>query len=298
MDSFSFSAISAFSAIGKTVSSARSRLHSIKSDESELTPENWCRLQPCTKIKLASKEIILTQPTSTFLVYALGLQTTGTGLYFLHISGSDISRLWWGISLALWGIGALLAGTSYQGFAYEIKCAGRQSCAWTSWWEVIYLMFQQVSMATMLVAVAYSCTEGLLLKILLIYALVSGVLYVGSTLTAAFVPVKSLLTFNFMVRVSSPILLIFLILNSWRYFMFREPMDLALLVTWILLLLTSAAYCLYDNLDITEKLWAKGKGFWFSQNDVLHVCLIFWVLYIGTVVANRVKDYAVPVLAG
>ena len=75
-------------------------------------------------------------------------------------------------------------------------------------------------------------------------------------------------------------------------------MDLALLVTWILLLLTSAAYCLYDNLGITEKLWAKGKGFWFSQNDVLHVCLIFWVLYIGTVVADRVKDYAVPNLSG
>ena len=287
-----------FSAMSKAVLSACSRLYLISSDESELTPENWCQLQPCAKIKLASKEIILTQPTSTFLVYALGLQTTATGLYFLHISGSDISRFWWGISLVLWGIGALLAGTSYQGFAYEIKCAGRQSCTWTSWWEVIFLMFQQVSMATMLVAVSYSCTEGLLLKMLLIYALVSGVLYVIATLFGAFVPVKSMITFNFMVRVSSPILLIFLILNSWRYFMFREPMDLALLVTWILLLLTSAAYCLYDNLDITEKLWAKGKGFWFSQNDVLHVCLIFWMFYIGTVVANRVKDYTVPVLAG
>ncbi|MDX2481007.1 MAG: hypothetical protein QNK24_11815, partial [Desulfuromusa sp.] len=202
MERFSFSVISFFAAISamsKVVKSACSRLYLIRSDESELTPENWCELQPCAKIKLASKEIILTQPTSTFLVYALGLQTTGTGLYFLHISGSEISRLWWGISLVLWGIGALLAGTSYQGFAYEIKCAGRQSCTWTSWWEVIYLMFQQVSMATMLVAVAYSCTEGLLLKMLLIYALISGVLYVGSTFIGAFFPIKSLLTFNFMV---------------------------------------------------------------------------------------------------
>ena len=165
----------------------------------------------------------------------------------------------------LWGIGALLAGTSYQAFGYEIKCAGRQSCAWTSWWEVVYLMFQQVSMNAMLVAVAYSCTEGSLQMVLLVYALVNAVAYVILTFIGGIVPIKSLITFNLMVRVSTPILLIFFILNGWRYYMFRDPMDLALLGTWILLLLTMAAYCLYDDLDITQKLWAKGKGSGFPK---------------------------------
>ena len=94
---------------------------------------------------------------------------------------------------------------------------------------------------------------------------------------------KSLITFNLMVRVSTPILLIFLILNGWRYYLLRDSMDLALLGTWILLFLTMAAYGLYDDLDITQKLWDRGKGVWLSQNDVLHICLIFWVTLLNQI---------------
>lgn len=282
----------------KKVSAIFGRLKSISYSNPELTPANWCEIQPCKKIRIASREIILTQPTSTFLVYALGFLTTGVGLYFLVIGGSEISRIWWAVSLLLWGIGALLAGTSYQAFAYEIKCAGQESCAWTSWWEVVYLMFQQVSMNAMLVAVSYSCTEGLTQAVLLAFSLVSSVVYVGSTLIGGIVPIKSLITFSLMVWVSAPSLMVLLVLNSWRYYIYRDPLDLSLLGTWFLLLLTSAVYWIYDELDITQKLWAKGKGIWFSQNDMLHVCLILWMIYIATVVANRVKDFSLPVLAG
>jgi len=287
-----------FWVMAKTVWSGFSRLKSIRYSDPELTPANWCEAQPCVKIRIASRKIILTQPTSTFLVYFLGVLTIAVGLYFLKIRDNEISRLWWGISLLLWGSGALLAGTSYQAFGYEIKCAGRQSCAWTSWWEVVYLMFQQVSMDAMLVAVAYSCTEGSLRVFLSAYALVSAVVYVILTLVGGIVPVKSLITFNLMVRVSTPILVLFFVLNGWRYYILRDPMDLALLVTWILLLITSATYFIYEDLDITQKLWAGGEGIWFSQNDVLHIGLILWVIYIATVVANRVKDYSVTFLPG
>jgi hypothetical protein len=68
-------------------------------------------------------------------------------------------------------------------------------------------------------------------------------------------------------------------------------MDLALVGAWVWLLLTMVAYWLYDRLDITPKLWAKGRGIWFSQNDVLHIGLILWMIYIATVVANCVNDY-------
>lgn len=284
--------------VARKVSSSFGRLKSIPSDSPGLTSANWCENQPCKKLRIGSKEITLTQPFSTFLVYALGVLTVGAGCYFLLIRESEISRLWWGVSLLLWGIGALLAGTSYQAFAYEIKCAGRQSCSWTSWWEVVYLMFQQVSMNAMLAAVAYSCTEGATQTVLLAFALVSGVVYVFCTFVGGIVPIKSLITFSLMVWVSTPVLLIFLVLNGWRYYIYSDPMDLSLLCAWILLLLTSAVYWLYDELDITEKLWARGKGIWFSQNDVLHVCLILWVIYIATVVASRVKDYTLLVLPG
>ena len=273
------------------ISSAFSRLKSIRYTDPVLTPENWCEVQPCTTIKLASKEIILTQPSSTFLVYLLGVLAIGVGLNFLWLQGDQVSRLWWGISLLLWGIGALLAGTSYQAFGYQIKCAGQETCAWTSWWEVIYLMFQQVSMDALLVAIAYSCTQGTLRMVLLGYALLSAVVYVILTFIGGMIPVKSMITFELMVWVSTPIFLIILVLNGWRYYMLSTPMDLALMGAWILLLSTMAAYWLYDKLDITPKLWAKGKGIWFSQNDVLHIGLILWMIYIATVVAFRVNDY-------
>lgn len=244
------------------------------------------------KIKIVSREFILTQPTSTFLVYLLGVLTIVVGLYFLWIQDSQVSRLWWGVSLLLWGIGAILAGTSYQAFGYEIKCAGRQSCAWTSWWEVIYLIFQQASMSAILVAVACSSTTGFVQKIFVIYALLSLLIYITITLVGGIVPVKSFITFELMVWVSIPIFLLVLILTGWRYYMLGTSMDLALLGSWLFLLLISVTYYVYDHFDITEKLWARGAGVWFSQNDVLHLGLILWVTYIATVVANLVHDYS------
>ena len=143
--------------------------------------------------------------------------------------------------------GAILAGTSYQAFGYEIKCAGRRSCSWTSWWEVTYLIFQQLSMDAMLVAVAYSSTGGFFRTLLLAYALATAVLYVILAFMGGLVPIRSFVTFDLMVRVSMPLLLIFLALNGWRYCMHGSPMDLAYLGTWIGLLLITAAYRLYPT---------------------------------------------------
>jgi hypothetical protein len=50
------------------------------------------------------------------------------------------------------------------------------------------------------------------------------------------------------------------------------------------------AYWLYDRSDLTGRLWAR--GIWFSQNDVLHVGLIVWMIYIAAVVAQCVVDFA------
>ena len=277
--------------IRTAISSAFKRLKSIRCTDPQLTPENWCEFQPCVTIKLASKDVILTQPSSTLFVYLLGILTIGVGLSFWWLRGDQVSRLWWGISLLLWGIGALLAGTSYQAFGYQIKCAGRETCAWTSWWEVMYLMLQQVSMDALLVAIACSCTEGILQTVLLGCALLSAGVYVILAFIGGIIPIKSLITFELMVWVSTPLFLIMFLLSAWRYCTLDTAMDLAFVGAWVLLLLTMMAYWLYDKLDITPKLWAKGKGIWFSQNDVLHIGLIIWMIYIATVVAKRVQDY-------
>ena len=268
-----------------------SRLKSIPHDDPDLTPETWCMEQPCKKIRVGSREMIISQPLSSFWVYFLGFVTVGVGFYFIQIQNGENSRLWWGISLLLWGIGALLAGTSYQAFGYEIKCAGRRVCSWTSWWEVVYLMLQQLSINAMLVAVAYSCTNGTFRTVIVSYALACSLIYVIIVFAGAIVPVKPLITFEFMVWVSAPAFILFFSLNGWRYYVFRDSLDLVLLGSWIILLCTMAAYWFYSKLGITKKLWAKGV--WFSENDVLHVLLIFWMFYIAAVVASEVKDYSV-----
>lgn len=270
------------------------RLERIQNPDPGLTAESWFTAQPCRKITLGSRVIILTQPSSSALVYMLGIMSLIIGIYFIQIRGAEMSRLFWGISLVLWGIGAILAGTSYQAFGYQIKCAGREAVCWTSWWEVIYLIFQQSSISALLAAVACSCTEGLLRSVLLGYAVLSAVIYAVLILIGGLVPIKRLITFEFMVLVSAPSFLLFLLLNSWRFYHLGNPMDLVLLLTWISLCLVMLAYWIYEKLGLTEKFWRR--GIWFSENDVLHIGLILWMIYIANSVTGSIYDYTAPVL--
>ena len=259
------------------------------------TPETWLTIQPFVNVRIGSDEIILVQPSSTILVYLLGIVAVSVGLYFWRIRGKHRSRTWWGVALLLWGLGALFAGTSYQAFSYEIKCAGREFCAWTSWWEVIYLMLSVASVDAMMVAEAYSCTVGKWRKVMSCYALGHAALYILVVLVGALVPIKFLISFELLLFVAAPNILILFVLNGWRYYKLKDPMDLALLGTWLWLGVTLGAYFLYLILDVTHGLWARGV--WFSENDVLHIGLILWMIYIALVVAKRVVDAPDPTLA-
>jgi len=252
------------------------------------TPESWLTIQPTAAFKIASKDVILVQPSTSAIVYLLGVLTIGAGLYFLRIRNGQRSRLWWGIALLLWGVGALFAGTGYEAFSYQIKCAGREVCIWTSWWEVIYLVLSVASVDAMMLAEAYSCTAGKWRRALSIYALANAVLYAGIAWVGAMLPVKFLISFELLILVAAPSVLAFILLNGWRAYKLREGMDRALLGTWLWLAITLAAYFLYLVLGITDKLWAR--GIWFSANDALHIGLIGWMIYIVLVVAKRVED--------
>jgi hypothetical protein len=254
------------------------------------TAATWLTIQPYAAIRIGALEIILVQPSTTFFVYLLGVLAVGAGLYFFRIRDGQRSRVWWGVALILWGAGALLAGTSYEAFSYAIKCAGRPACVWTSWWEVLYLILSVASVDAMLLAEAYACTTGRWRRVLMVYAVANAAVYAAVVLAGALIPVKFLVSFELLIFFAAPTILIFFILNGWRYARLRDDMDLALLGAWAWLALTLGAYFLYLMLGITQTLWARGV--WFSENDILHIGLIVWMIYLARVVAPRVRDAA------
>jgi hypothetical protein len=242
------------------------------------------------ELEIASTQIILTQPSSTVLIYLLGLLTIGVGVYFLRIRDGQHSRLWWGIALLLWGLGALAAGTSYQAFSYAIKCAGREYCTWTSWWEIIYLLLTVMSVNAMTIGVAHSSAAGRWRKVLSAYAVLNASVYAVTVLIGAFVPVKLLISFELLLLFSASTILLLSIVNGWRLYRVRQRADAVLLGTWIGLGISTGAYYLYLESGLTQQLWASGT--WFSENDVLHIGLILWMIYIALAVARRVEDAA------
>jgi hypothetical protein len=122
----------------------------------------------------------------------------------------------------------------------------------------------------------------------MVYAVVNAVLYAAVVLVGALIPVKFLISFELLILFAAPTILIFFILNGVRYVRLRDDMDLALLGAWAWLVLTLGAYFLYLMLGITAALWAR--GIWFSENDVLHIGLIVWMITLALVVAPRVRD--------
>jgi hypothetical protein len=107
-------------------------------------------------------------------------------------------------------------------------------------------------------------------------------------LTGAFLPIRFLVSFEFLVLATAPSILTFLGLSAWRYRRAGSRMDLALVGTWLWLGLAVGAYDLYLVLDVTQAL--RTRGIWFSENDVLHVGPIVWMLFIAIVVAPRLSD--------
>jgi hypothetical protein len=256
------------------------------------TPETWLRIQPYVQFRFAARDVVFVQPSTSIIVYILGLITIVVGFYFLKIRQGQLSRLWWGIALLLWGIGALLAGTSYEAFSYAIKCAGRDACLWTSWWEVAYLIASVWSIDAMILAVSCSSAAGKLRTALSVYAVVNAVAYFIIVMVGAFVPHKFLISFELLLIVAAPGIIAFFAINGWRYRKYKFELDLVLLGTWLWLGVTIIAYFLYLVSGNAASLWAKGV--WFSENDILHIGLIIWMLYIAFALAPRVKDLHNP----
>ena len=247
----------------------------------QTTPEEWCTQRPCVEVG----GVVLAEPWSSALVFALALLWIGVGIYFLASRRGQRSRQWFGISLVLGGLAAGSAGISYQAFSYELKCAGREYCVLTNSYEIAYSLLQVASMSAMVVAVAFALAGERVRRAIAGYAIINVAVYIVITIAGILMPSALLLSFEVLLLFAVPALILVAVLaiRNWQELLARR-----ILWVLVLLVLVQVAYLVYFSLGITESLWASGV--YFSANDVLHVGMLIWLVVTGVALGPALRD--------
>jgi hypothetical protein len=250
------------------------------------TPQQWCEQRPC----IAVGGTTLDEPLGTVLVFLLASIWLAAGIYFLVSRRDQSSRFWFGIALVLGGIGAALAGISYQAFGYVIKCAGRDLCVLTDGFEVGYSVAQALSASAMLTAVSYACATKGRRRYLIGYAALNAALYGAISIAGVMMPSAALLSYLVLMLFALPGILVVIVVSARRYVRTHDAMNRSLVVSTLLLVVVQGAFCAYHTAGLTETLWDHGRGFYFSENDVLHVGMMLWLAYVVFVVGKQLCD--------
>ncbi|HEX6888189.1 MAG TPA: hypothetical protein VF143_08790 [Candidatus Nanopelagicales bacterium] len=259
------------------------------------TPTQWCLDRPCVELG----GTVLNEPLGTALVALLTVLWLAAGAGFLVSRRRQRSRTWLGIALLLAGLGAGQAGISYQAFAYELKCAGWQTCRLTTGWEVGYSLTQAASVAAMLVAVAFACTVGRTRRGIITFAAVDVAVYAGVVALGVALPSATLLSFTVLMAFAVPGIVLVLVVASRRFRATRDPMDRSLVMAAWLLVAVQLAYFASWLSGATQLLWDGGAGIYVSENEVLHVGMILWLGYVLIRLGPRLRDREdVPAGAG
>ncbi len=245
---------------------------------------DWCQAQPCWQIG----NWTISQPSSSVLVYFLAAYTLFVAAHFWRNRGAHQSRLWWSISLLLTGIGAAVAGTSFQAFGYMIKCQPGGYCQLSSWWEIVYNILTVWGAGALLIAVAHAFFDRRGLTFSYYFAAVTSLLYTSICLYGAFSGRAFLISFELMILFCSPAFVGIVGWMLYRYYIDRDPDLRSYLLCWAILLITTLLYSLYLLAGLTLVLWQN--SIWFSENDVLHVCMILWCYYVYRFLSPEVRD--------
>jgi hypothetical protein len=254
--------------------------------EPKTTPEQWCKIRPCVDLH----GFILNEPLGSFLVFLLAFLWIGSGVYFLKDHRNQQSRLWLGIALVLGGLGAAQAGISYQAFSYVLKCEGLEFCRLTNGFEVGYSLTQTLSVSAMLSSIAIACTRGILRKGIFVYSIVNAIVYALVILFGISKPNQFLLSFEVLMLFALPGILFVLLISFVSYLKTKKPLDAHLFLAAVFLVLVNVAYFTYYAAGITQTLYKGGEGFYFSENDVLHVGMILWLAYLVKTVGKHLQD--------
>ncbi len=254
-----------------------------------ITPDQFLKSMPYLKFTVFEREFILIQPMSTFFVYFLGLLTLCIGFYLLYYSRYEKARIWWSYGLLLWGVGAIVAGTSYQAFGYELKCAAQTYCRATSSWEIAYLLISCYSFNALLTAHTYTSLPAYRRMNVQKFALFSSIIYTGMMVFGILSANRFLVSYEALLVFLFPNILVFMVLTYQRSRLYRSLMNRRIMNTWIFFILINLIYLVYLYFGVGTQLY-QTTGLWFSENDVLHVLLILWMLRIQTRIIPILQD--------
>jgi len=256
------------------------------------SPESFLSSIPYIPIHAFGREVILIEPSSTIIVYALGLIMVGLGIGFGASRQQSKARQYWGIGLILWGLGAITAGTSYQAFGYELKCRGRELCQFTSTFELVYMLLTAYSINFLVAASGYVSLTEKGRKRLIRFAVVDSVAYSIFMLIGAVLPNRFMVSYEgFMAFVGGNFVLMF-ILSLRHYLLHRDRLNLCLTWLWVGFLIVNLGYFAALFSGYSGPLYMR-TGIWFNENDVLHALLILWAAQIYLSLWKRLADRSV-----
>jgi hypothetical protein len=255
----------------------------------QLTPAQFLDTMPYWTVVFFGRSFILIQPSSTFFVYLLGFLMIGLGVLFLKKKTQERSRFYFGVGLILWGVGTLLAGSSYQAFGYELKCAGLDYCTFTSKFELTYLLITGFSIDFLMAGIAHASLpksrRGIWIRVAAFHSLAYFLLlFIG-----VLVPVQLLVTYEFFMAFYLGSFLLMFVWNIRHARVHQDLVNKRLIVIWILFLLVNVGYFIALFSGYAEPLY-EDYGIWFNANDVLHVLIILWAAAIYKLVYPILKD--------
>jgi MFS family permease len=238
-----------------------------------MTPDAWLESHPYLQID----NHVVSEPSSSVLIFLLAFLYLRVAYLFFRGHDGQQSRLWWGIFMLLFGLGAILAGVSYQAFSFELKCRGYDYCLWTSWWEIGYMICTVAGVGAAFIAAAYSVLSHMAKLFWTAYALASTLIYIGVVSFGIIFANRFLISFEMMIIF---ILVGFITIAAnliWQYRHNKNPLIMKILKVGVLLIAVIVIYFVGLTSGYAELLWAR--GIWFNANDLLHVLLFGWVLY-------------------
>jgi len=252
--------------------------------EPPLTPDAWFESHPYLQVG----NHIVSEPSSSLLIFLLAILYLRVAYLFFRGHDGRQSRLWWGIFMLLFGLGAILAGVSYQAFSFELKCRGYDYCLWTSWWEIGYMICTVAGVGAAFIAAAYLAFSIMARSLWTAYSLASTLIYCAVVFSGIISANRFLISFEMMIIFVLAGFIAIAVNLVWQYHQDKNPLIMKILKVGVLLLSVIVIYFIGLTSGFAGLLWAR--GIWFNANDLLHLLLIGWVLYSYNMLYDRLLD--------